>query len=82
MEERKVMYGAAAFAGDHVLGAGLRDEERAYYIHVDEFTEERGVVGFGFDIGAGDWYMSISMPKFDGEGTLLDDAGRVDNNVY
>jgi hypothetical protein len=49
---------------------------------VDDLTEEGAVVGFSFDIGAGDWYMSISMPKFDREGTLLDDAGRVDNNIY
>ena len=38
-----------------MLCAGLGDEERAGEVYVEELAEFGGVVGFGFDVGAGKW---------------------------
>lgn len=44
--------GAAGLRTDHVASAGLGDEEGAGEVDVEEVTEQGGVVGFGFDVGA------------------------------
>ena len=44
--------GAAGFGGDHVARAGLRYEERARQVDVEEAPEHGGVVGFGLYVGA------------------------------
>ena len=44
--------GAAGAGGDHVVGAGLGDEEGACEVDVEEVAELARVVGFGSDVGA------------------------------
>ena len=45
-------YGARAVGVNHVLGAGLRDEEGAGHVYVEKRAEFGGGIVFGFEVGA------------------------------
>ena len=70
-------YRAGGFGGDHGAGAGLRDEEGAGEIDIDEGAEEGGRVALGGEIGAEEDFWLRGIPASNSSGARGKKGGRV-----